>query len=134
MLDFVMLATRTPKNGVIEVFPKFMIRKSKDLMIRGGDFYAIWIEDRGLWSTDEQDAIDLIDLELGKYSEKVHAEHPDCTVKTLYLWDASSGMIDSWHKYCQKQTRDSFHMLDEKLVFSSSSTTDCVDASAFGSS
>ena len=29
-------------------------------------------------------------------------------------------MIDSWHKYCQKQMRDSFHMLDEKIIFSNS--------------
>lgn len=31
-------------------------------------------------------------------------------------------MIDSWHKYCQKQMRDSFHMLDEKLIFSNTPT------------
>ena len=34
------------------------------------------------------------------------------------MWDAESGMIDRWHKYCQKQMRDNYHMLDEKLVFS----------------
>ena len=39
-------------------------------MIRGGDFYAIWLEDRGLWSTDEQDALQLIDRELDKYAEE----------------------------------------------------------------
>ena len=42
----------------------------------------------------------------------------DAHVKILYMWDAETGMIDSWHKYCQKQMRDNFHMLDEKLVFS----------------
>ena len=40
-------------------------------MIRGGDFYAIWIEERGLWSTDEQDALQLIDRELDRYAEKL---------------------------------------------------------------
>ena len=39
-------------------------------MIRGGDFYAIWREDLGLWSTDEQDAVDLIDRELDRYAEE----------------------------------------------------------------
>lgn len=34
------------------------------------------------------------------------------------MWDADTGMIDKFHKYCQKQSRDSFHMLDEKLIFS----------------
>ena len=44
MLDFLMISTRTRK-GVVEIYPKFKItNKSKDLMIRGGDFYAIWIE------------------------------------------------------------------------------------------
>ena len=43
MLDFLMITTRSKKPGVIEVLPKFIIKKSKDLMIRGGDFYAIWV-------------------------------------------------------------------------------------------
>ena len=58
------IATRSGKRGIIEIYPKFIIKKSSELMIRGGDFYAIWIEERGLWSTDEQDAVDLIDREL----------------------------------------------------------------------
>mgnify|MGYP001481326398 CR=1 FL=1 len=39
-------------------------------MIRGGDFYAIWIEERGLWSTDEQDALQLIDKELDTFAKE----------------------------------------------------------------
>ena len=57
MLDFLMISTRSPKRGIVEIYPKFIIKKSKDLMIRGGDFYAVWVEDRGLWSTNEQDAL-----------------------------------------------------------------------------
>ena len=64
MLDFMVVSTRSTKRGTIEIYPKFLIKKSTDLMIRGGDFYAIWIEERGLWSTDEQDALQLIDLSL----------------------------------------------------------------------
>lgn len=114
MLDFISIATKMSKNGM-EVYPKFVIKKSKDLMIRGGDFYAIWVEERGLWSTDEQDAIQLIDAELDIYVR----EHSLGTgfVNVKYLWDAESGMIDAWHKYCQKQMRDSFNMLDEKIIF-----------------
>jgi hypothetical protein len=61
MVDFFKIATRSPKRGVTEIYPKFIIRKSQDLMIRGGDFYAVWLEDKGLWSTDEDDLIDVID-------------------------------------------------------------------------
>lgn len=122
MLDFLLISTRSTKRGTIEIYPKFIIKKSSDLMIRGGDFYAIWIEQRGLWSTDEQDALQLIDGELDKYAEE-NREHFDSRVKVLHMWDAESGMIDIWHKYCQRQMRDSFHMLDEKLIFSNQQTS-----------
>lgn len=121
MIDFLMISTRSTKRGVIEIYPKFIIKKSSDLMIRGGDFYAIWLEDRGLWSTDEQDALQLIDRELDRYAEE-NSKHFDASIKVLHMWDSESGMIDSWHKYCQKQMRDSFHMLDEKLIFSNTPT------------
>lgn len=121
MLDFLVIATRSGKRGIIEIYPKFIIKKSSDLMIRGGDFYAIWIEERGLWSTDEQDAVDLIDRELDRYAEE-NCKRFDDNYRVMHMWDAETGMIDTWHKYCQKQMKDQFHMLDEKLIFSNSKT------------
>lgn len=124
MLDFLMISTRTPKKGFLDIYPKFKITNSKDLMIRGGDFYAIWVEERGLWSTDEQDAVRLIDREVERYFEEYKEQHkdPDVTVRPCYMWDAASGTIDSWHKYCQKQMRDNFHPLDETLIFANTPT------------
>ena len=117
MLDFLRVSTRTSKKNGIEIYPKFIIKKSDDLMIRGSDFYAIWVEERGLWSTDEQDALQLIDRELEQYAKEYAIEN-DHDAKVLYMWDSGSGMIDAWHKYCQKQMRDNFNMLDETLMFS----------------
>lgn len=116
MVDFLTISTRSKKKGVVEIYPKFIIGKSNDLMIRGGDFYAVWLEEKGLWSTDEQDALQLIDRELDIFAEK-NGKYQDADVRVLHMWDSESGMIDCWHKYCQKQMRDSFHMLDEKLIF-----------------
>jgi len=121
VLDFLMISTRSGKHGIIEIYPKFIIKKSGDLMIRGGDFYAVWIEERGLWSTDEQDAVDLIDRELDRYASE-NRERLGDGVRVLHMWDAETGMIDSWHRYCQKQMKDQFHMLDEKLIFSNTRT------------
>lgn len=118
MVDFLTISTRTTKRGgIIEIYPKFNLLARKDLMIRGGDFYAIWLEDKGLWSTDEADAIRLIDKELDDFAER-NKSHYESGYKVLHMWDSESGMIDAWHKYCQKQMRDSYHMLDEKLIFS----------------
>lgn len=116
MLDFMMVATRTNRAGGIEVFPKFVVKRSGDLMIRGGDFYAVWIQELGLWSTDEFDALRLIDQEVQTYYDKMP---PDLQsrAKPFYMWDAENGMIDRWHAYCQRQCRDNYHTLDESLTF-----------------
>lgn len=117
MLDFMTISTRNTNKGGVEIFPKFRMIKSKDLMIRGGDFYAIWDNEQGLWSTDESDVIRLIDAELKQFTDENNTGL-DKNVKVLYMWDADTGMIDKWHKYCQKQCRDNYEMLDENLIFS----------------
>ena len=115
MLDFVKIATKFVR-GTMEVYPKFIIKNSEDLMIRGGDFYAIWDEKKGLWSMQDQDAINLIDTDIGEEFRANYSNTPGSY--PLYLWDADTGMIDKWHKYCQKQMRDNFVPLDETLIFS----------------
>ena len=112
------VSSRSKKGGTIEIYPKFICKRCKDLMIRGGDFYAIWDEERSFWCTEEDRAIELIDAEIDTYWEKHKDSYGDSRVIVLHLWDAETGMIDVWHKYCQKQLRDSFHQLDEKLIFS----------------
>lgn len=127
MIDFFVISTRPGKRGTVEVYPKFIIKKSTDLMIRGGDFYAIWVEERGLWSTDEDDVVQLIDRELNDYAQKngdrIKEENNASKIYVLRMQDAGSGMIDAWHKYCQRQMRDNFHMLDETLIFLNHETT-----------
>ena len=116
-MDFLRISQRQGKNKITEIYPKFSAKSSSDLMIRGGDFYAIWDEEKGLWSTNQDDAIDMIDKELDKYRK----EHPEVEgAKVLYMWDTDSGMIDKWHRYVQKQLKDNFHPLDKKIIFANS--------------
>ena len=90
MVDFFMISTRPNSKGTIEIYPRFIIDRSTDLMIRGGDFYAVWLEDKKMWSTDERDAIRLIDRELDKYLEE-NRDKFNSNVKVLHLWDAETG-------------------------------------------
>lgn len=122
MMDFLMISTRTKKDGSVEVYPKFKIIDSEDLMIRGGDFYAIWLEDKGLWSTKEQDVIKLVDRTLREYADNNREKVGD-DPHLFFMEDSESGIIDKWHRYCQKQMRDSFTPLDEKLIFSNDVTS-----------
>lgn len=107
----------------MEISPKFIMKKSKDLMVRGGDFYAIWDEERKMWSTDEDDVVRLIDNEINRYLDENSARIDVTSATIKYMWDSDSGSIDKWHKYCQKQKRDDYHMLDEELIFSNTELT-----------
>lgn len=130
MLDFLVIKTSNSKRGVIEIRPHFRICKSKDLMIRGRDFYAVWNEEKGVWSTDEQDVITMIDHELNKFAEEHRSGFGfDAEVIIKYMWDASSHVIDEWHTYCQRQMRDNYEHLDGQLVF----TNDPVDKTNYSS-
>lgn len=122
MLDFLIITTTPTKSGV-DIYPAFRTYpKSNDLMIRGGDFYAVWVEERGMWSTDEQDALQMIDRELDIYARDYREKHPGVQVRVLYMGYSNTGMVTAWHNYCQKQMRDSYVMLDEKLIFSNDET------------
>lgn len=116
MVDFFMISAKSVKRGTTEISPKFIVGKSKDLMIRGGDFYAVWLEDKGVWSQEEDDLIRLIDKETSDFAKKF-SEKNDDVLSVKYMRDSDSGLIDKWHKFCQRQQRDNFHPLDEKLIF-----------------
>ena len=117
MVDFLIVASRyVKKDDYTEVYPKFKIMKSKDLMVRGSDFYAIWDEGRGFWSTDENDAVNIIDRELEKYTED-KKDSLRGQVRIKYMWDSETCSIDKFHRYCQHQCRDNFHMLDTNILF-----------------
>lgn len=121
--DFLMVAKRTPKKGIVEVYPKFKIMySSEDLMIRGSDFYAVWDEEAGLWSKSEDEMQSRVDLEIRKEVEKLQSD-TDSIVIGKYMWDGDSGIIDKWHKYVQKQLRDQYHQLDEKVIFANTKTS-----------
>ena len=122
MLDFLSITQNPSKKGVVELRPKFKVMSSSDLMIRGGDFYAIWNEKEGLWSTNESVAVRLIDNEIKEYYDRLVGDDKNYETNYYpkYLWDSDTGSIDKWHKFCKKQMWDQYHHLDEKVIFANS--------------
>lgn len=111
------MAYRMPakKGQRVTIYPKFNTKQSEDLMVRGGDFYAVWDERNGCWSTRQDDVIDMIDAEMEAFKKKNEKDFGDADI--AYMWDSDSGSIDKWRKYVTKQTTDNYHPLDETLVF-----------------
>lgn len=115
-MDFYNIKERSAKNGVIELYPDFRVIRSKDLMIRGKSFYAIWNEQSGLWSTDEYDVQKLVDQDLEGHKEKMLSRQ-DGIVQIKHLGDFSSNTWLQFRNYLGHLS-DSSHQLDEKLTFS----------------
>ena len=115
-MDFMTPSKRTPKKDLIEIYPKFRVGRSKDLMIRGGDFYAVWNEEESVWATDQDTVIRLIDKALDEYASKV--DDGDSHVVIKHMRDSESGSIDRWRHFVQKQMEDNWVPLDGKLIFS----------------
>lgn len=118
MPDFLTVLTKDKpgRKGGTEIYPAFLIRKSRDLMIRGQDFYAVWLEDEKRWSTDEQDALDLIDRTLDEWRD-IHEGELEQPISVLHTYIAKNGVIDDWHRYVMRQMRDNFKPLNEKIIF-----------------
>lgn len=113
-MDFYQIGTREAKGGILEVYPDFSVGRSKDLMVRGRSFYAIWDEQLGIWSTDEYDVQRLIDEELRAFADQKKSEGLSCSVKYLRSFESNS-----WNKFRNfvSQVSDNSHQLDEKLCF-----------------
>lgn len=123
MLDFVTISVAYPKKGVVEIFPEFNVVKSKDLMVRGKSFYAIWDEENGVWSRDEGRVTTMIDQMIFEKKKELAKSIPEDTrVKTLLMKNFSSKKWTEWQSYV-KSLPDSYHPLDTKIIFSNSKFT-----------
>ena len=119
-MDFYTILERKSKpkgeeTETLTIYPNFRVCRSKDLMIRGGDFYAVWDKRNQQWSTDEYDIIDLVDGELRRYgAERKETFEGDVTVSTL-----SSYQSGHWNKFQSyvKSLSDNSQPLDRSVVF-----------------
>lgn len=126
-LDFLTINFEISKK-TCSVYPDFIVGEHSDLMIKGGDFYAIYVEETGFWSTKESTVIKMIDKELDRYVEQdpngyIAKYSLDKNVRIMYMSKSSTGSIDRWHKYVQRQCRDNWVPLDEKFIFADQKPT-----------
>jgi energy-coupling factor transporter ATP-binding protein EcfA2 len=110
-MDFVSVSKKRNKSGIVEISPKYKVATIKDLMARGNDFYAIWNEDKHMWSTDIYEAQRLIDALLYEHKPK-----DDATVIYNTLEDFSTGKWEEFKRYL-KSLPNSYKLMDSKVAF-----------------
>jgi hypothetical protein len=109
-MDFYRVVERTTRKGT-EIFPDFLVRPSKDLMVRGGSFYAVWDDGAGLWSTDEYTVQRLVDADLYENAKGVEG----AVVKSLGSYQSAKWR--EFRSFCGN-VPDGYHTLDSRLTFS----------------
>lgn len=125
-MDFYKILERSTARGrgdkkeiiSIDIYPDFIVGRSKDLMIRGKSVYAVWDEDKGLWSQDEYDVQRLVDQDMYHYAEvlKQNTKLNDIPVTVLSMRSNKSKMWSNFKRYVANLA-DNFHLLDENLTF-----------------
>lgn len=113
-MDFYQIKETPIKNG-IGVGPNFLVGVSKDFMVRGRTFYAIWNGE--VWSTDEFDVQRLIDNDLESYIQDQQQKNgPGTKYIPLRLRDFKT---NGWREYRNfvSLMPDTNKQLDSKLVF-----------------
>lgn len=117
-MDFFRVNWRSTKRGTIEVYPSFIVGDSKDFMVRGRDFYAVWDEEKGLWSKSEFDLVRIVDKALFDYADDLKNKTDD-RICVLSLSDFSSRSWTSYKAFLSHHP-DCYHDLDGKLSFANS--------------
>ena len=123
MFDFLKVIKNYQK-GRYYYKPTFIAKSSiKDLMTRGGEFYAIYDESTGFWTKSKPRAIELIDEQVREYvikdsgeeslSDQIHGP------AILSMADISNHLVEPFDRFC-KTMGDSWHSLDQKMLFSNS--------------
>lgn len=116
--DFYRIVQSTTKRGAQEIYPEFLVRPSKELMTRGGKFYAILDKSTGLWCTDEGKVQEFVDEELYSFRDRVLKNSEPGTM--ILVKDLMSFRSRSWTEYKNyvSSLPDCYHQLDDKLCFS----------------
>jgi hypothetical protein len=97
---------------MMEVRPNFINLSSRDIMLRDGDFVAVWNPKTGLWSKHENDVIDIIDNDVFDYVKK-------SGIQNLFPRVCRKDSDGVWRQYRQwsKNMIDTDHPLDRMPVF-----------------
>ena len=110
-MDFYQISIKDQKDGPSLLYPDWTVGRSKDLMVRGRSFYAIWDEEAGLWSTDEYDVQRLVDADLERFNEEHGNKYQ---IKRMRSFNTQ--VWSTFRKFMQNIS-DNSHPLDEKMVW-----------------
>ena len=113
-MDFIRVAHKENKDGTREFYPSLQAIESTDLVIRGGQFVAIWDEDSGLYSRRVSHIPYIIDKSFAKMvGDKIRGGD---TIRKMRVFD---NQLYSRFQALVRSIGDMGPELDQRLVFAS---------------
>lgn len=116
-MDFLKLKVEAVKKDHYVVKPQFKTYGFKDLMVKGGKFYAVWDEENLIWSKDQNRLYELIDNDINARLEEEKAKRPEAivTAQTVDSW-GDSKVLASLNQFLDS-VPDKYVPLDSKIIF-----------------
>jgi energy-coupling factor transporter ATP-binding protein EcfA2 len=90
--------------------PGFVVGKSKDIMFRGGKFYAVWDPHLNIWNQDESAVVRLVDEALRNHAKEQGIE------RVRYMESYSSGVWRQFKAFSREMI-DTHVALDQRVLF-----------------
>lgn len=111
-MDFIRVAYKENKDGTREFYPSLQAIESSDLVIRGGQFVAIWDEDTGLYCRRQSHVPDIID----RWFTRAVGDRlrPGDTIKKMRVFD---NQLYSRFLALIRSVGDMGPELDQRIVF-----------------
>lgn len=114
-MDFYKIKTKETKD-TLQAYPDWIVDHFEDLMVRGGSFYAVWDDEKGMWSTNEFDIQRIVDNDI-YFFVKEH-EQAGHMMQALITRDFHTGSWEKFNRYIRNlPDKGNYHPLDEKLTF-----------------
>ena len=113
-MDFYEIETAPMRGqaGMLEARPNFLYLNSRDIMLRNGNFIAVWNPETGLWSKNENDVINIVDGDVFDYVN-------NSGIQNLIPRICRRDKDGVWRQYRQwsKNMVDTDHPLDRMPIF-----------------
>lgn len=84
-------------GGNVVVRPLFIVRKTNDLVIKDGKFYAMWDNDENCWVKNICDAAEIIDKRIMEFVDENCADEEPIVELCEYY---NSGIFKQFVEYC----------------------------------
>ena len=114
-MDFYNIVINEKKDGTLQIRPDWIVGRSNDLMTRTGSFYAVWDEERGLWSKDIYDVQRLVDADLMREAKTLQKK-TGLVYEVARLQTNSTKLWDDFQRFI-RNSGNNYHDLDERLIF-----------------